>query len=105
MRQLLRLVILGAALTGCVNFSTEIVPPNESVKATLHAEDCSIYVLGFGSGTNTFAGAMHAAYPINRVSPEEGSPGTPIRKIHTAFYNEFAFLFVGSRCLEVTGEP
>ena len=108
MRILFSLVIT-ALLSSCINITTELQPSNAEVKDVLMGEDCTPIVLGLGLGTNRIEHALKDG----RLYGEPGefrarvklNGRTTITRIRTIQLTEFYVLLVGSRCVQVIGEP
>ncbi len=63
-------------------------------------------IFGIGFGTATLDEAMrNDVYVADREGLPTQIGKTPIRKIHAVEYSDIYFIAVGSRCVEVTGEP
>ena len=96
-------------LSGCINITTELQPSNPDVKGVLMGEDCTPIVLGMGLGTNTIEGAKKDGRPMGDVGEFRGriklNSRTTISHIRTIQLSEFYVLLVGSRCIQVIGEP
>ena len=101
--------LVTVTLSGCINITTELQPPNADVKAILYGEDCTPIVLGMGLGTNTIDRAKKDGRPLGDVG--EFRPQiklnslTTINKIRTIQITDFQVLLIGSRCVQVLGEP
>ena len=85
------LVISCMFMTGCVNWSSQLMPENRAVKSFLAGSDCSYMFFGFGFGTNTIEQAMENSDP-------------PIKTIRTITLDSFTLLFFGMQCIQVKGE-
>lgn len=96
-------------LSGCINITTELQPSNADVQGVLMGEDCSPIVLGMGLGTNTIENALKDGRPKGDVgefrSRVKLNSRTSITRIRTIQLSEFYVLLVGSRCIQVLGEP
>jgi len=96
-------------LSGCINITNELQPNNADVQAALMGEDCTPIVLGFGLGTNTVDKAQKDGRPYEDAGEFRGriklNRTTTITRIRTIQLTEFYVLLVGSRCIQVIGEP
>ena len=96
-------------LSGCINITTELQPSNPDIKGVLMGEDCTPIVLGMGLGTNTIENALKDGRPEDDVGEFRPriklNSRTPITRIRTIQLSEFYVLLVGSRCIQVLGEP
>ena len=96
-------------LPGCINITTELQPSNSGVQGVLMGEDCTPIVLGMGLGTNTVENAQKDGRPYGDVgefrSRIQLNRRTTITRIRTIQLSEFYVLLVGSRCIQVVGEP
>lgn len=90
-----------AMLAGCINITTELQLPNPAVKPVLYGQDCVPIILGIGLGTNRYTSALDDGH-----SGSDWRKRVPIHAVHSAVLTDMGFLnLIGSRCLEVTGEP
>ena len=96
-------------LSACINITNELQPSNSGVQAVLMGEDCTPIVLGFGLGTNTIENALKDGRPYGDVGGFRGrikvNRTTTIARIRTIQLTEFYVLLIGSRCVQVIGEP
>ena len=96
-------------LSGCINIRTEVQPTNPEVQGVLLGEDCTPIVLGLGLGTNTVENALKDGRPYGDVGDFRGriklNQRTTITRIRTIQLTEFYILLIGSRCVQVIGEP
>jgi hypothetical protein len=96
-------------LSGCINITTELQPSNTEVQSVLMGEDCTPIVLGMGLGTNTVENAQKDGRPYGDVGEFRSriklNRRTTITRIRTIQLSEFYVLLVGSRCIQVLGEP
>ena len=96
-------------LSGCINISTEVYPTNADVAGVLLGEDCTPIILGMGLGTNTIENAQKDGRPYGDVGDFREriklNRRTTITRIRTIQLSEFYVLLVGSRCIQVVGEP
>jgi hypothetical protein len=96
-------------LSGCINIRTEVQPTNADIQGVLMGEDCTPIVLGFALGTNTIAYALKDGRPYGDIgefrSRVKLNQRTTITRIRTIQLTEFYVLLVGSRCVQVIGEP
>jgi hypothetical protein len=96
-------------LSGCINIATELQPTNPDVKGVLLGEDCTPIVLGLGLGTNRIEDALKDGRPFGDVGEFRErvklNGRTTIVRIRTIQLSEFYVLLVGSRCVQVVGEP
>ena len=96
-------------LSGCINISTEVYPTNADVAGVLLGEDCTPIILGMGLGTNTIENAQKDGRPYGDVGDFREriklNRRTTITRIRTIQLTEFYILLVGSRCIQVIGEP
>jgi hypothetical protein len=96
-------------LSGCINITTELQPSNTDVKGVLMGEDCTPIVLGMGLGTNTIENAKKDGRPYGDIGEFRSriklNRRTTITHIRTIQLTEFYILLVGSRCIQVVGEP
>jgi hypothetical protein len=107
--RILALILCTLGLSGCINITTELQPSNPDVKDVLMGEDCTPIVLGLGLGTNRIENALKDG----RVYGDLGgfrtrvklSGRTTISRIRTIQLTEFYVLLLGSRCVQVVGEP
>ena len=101
--------LLTLILSGCINISTEVQPTNADVAGVLLGEDCTPIILGMGLGTNTIENAQKDGRPYGEVGEFREriklNRRTTITRIRTIQLNEFYILLVGSRCIQVIGEP
>jgi hypothetical protein len=101
--------LLPLLFSGCINISTEVQPTNADIQGVLLGEDCSPIVLGLGFGTNTIENAVKDGRPYGDVGEFRGriklNQRTTITRIRTIQLTEFYVLLVGSRCVQVIGEP
>lgn len=101
--------LLTLILSGCINISTELQPTNADVQAVLMGEDCTPIVLGMGLGTNTIENALKDGRPYGDVGEFRTriklNRRTTITRIRTIQLSEFYVLLIGSRCVQVLGEP
>jgi hypothetical protein len=101
--------LLMLILSGCINITTELQPSNPDVKGVLMGEDCTPIVLGMGLGTNTIENALKDGRPeedVGEFRPRiKLNSRTPITRIRMIQLSEFYVLLVGSRCIQVLGEP
>lgn len=90
-------------ISGCINISTRLQPEDTSVDATMLGEDCAYIILGFGFGRATVEQAK-----VNTLRFDKDGrvvrAGLPITKVRRVELKEFQLPFLGSRCVEVTGE-
>jgi hypothetical protein len=102
-------VLCTMLLSGCINITNELQPNNADVQAALMGEDCTPIVLGFGLGTNTVDKAQKDGRPYEDAGEFRGriklNRTTTITRIRTIQLTEFYVLLVGSRCIQVIGEP
>jgi hypothetical protein len=102
-------VLFTVLLTGCINITTELQPSNSDVKDVLMGEDCTPIVLGLGLGTNRIEYALKDGRPYGEVGEFRTrvklNGRTTITRIRTIQLTEFYVLLVGSRCVQVVGEP
>jgi hypothetical protein len=96
-------------LSGCINIATELQPSNPDVKDVLMGEDCTPIVLGLGLGTNRIEHAMKDGRPYGDIEEFRTrvklNGRTTITRIRTIQLTEFYVLLIGSRCVQVVGEP
>ena len=96
-------------LSGCINITTELQPSNPDVKDVLMGEDCTPIVLGLGVGTNRIEHALKDGRPYGDVGEFRArvklNGRTAITRVRTIQLTEFYVLLVGSRCVQVVGEP
>src|SRR5207249_11778874 len=101
--------LLPLILSGCINITTELQPSNADVQGILLGEDCTPIVLGMGLGTNTIENALKDGRPKGDVKEFRAriklNSRTPITRIRTIQLSEFYVLLVGSRCIQILGEP
>jgi hypothetical protein len=97
------------SLSACINITNELQPSNSDVQAVLMGEDCTPIVLGFGLGTNTIEGALKDGRPYGDAEEFRGriklNGRTTITRIRTIQLSDFYVLLIGSRCIQVIGEP
>jgi hypothetical protein len=102
-------VLCTICLSGCINITNELQPSNTDVQAALMGEDCTPIVLGIGIGTNTVGKAQKDGRPYEDVEEFRGrinvNRTTTITRIRTVQLTEFYALLIGSRCIQVIGEP
>ena len=105
MRRIFSVLVLGLAFltSGCININTRLQPEDTSVKEVLRGEDCVHIILGFGFGTATIERAKATTTKFNETGFDAPS-GIPITKVRRVEMNDLQTLFIGSRCVEVTGE-
>jgi hypothetical protein len=110
--QLMRmlLVILSTlVLSGCINITSELQPSDPDVKDVLMGEDCTPIVLGLGLGKNRIEYAMKDGRPYGDIAEFRSRVNlnrrTTITRIRTIQLTEFYVLLLGSRCVQVIGEP
>ena len=103
------LCLVAVMLSGCINITTELQPSNPDVKDALMGEDCTPIVLGLGLGTNRIEHALKDGRPYGDIEPFRSrvklNGRTTIARIRTIQLTEFYVLLVGSRCVQVVGEP
>ena len=96
-------------LTGCINITNELQPTNDDVKDVLMGEDCTPIILGLGLGTNRIESALKDGRPYGDTGEFRSrinlNRRTTITRIRTILLTEFYVLLVGSRCVQVLGEP
>lgn len=96
-------------LSGCINITNELQPTNPDVKDVLMGEDCTPIVLGVGLGTNRVEYALKDGRPYGDIGEFRTrinlNRRTTIARIRTIQLTEFYILLVGSRCIQVIGEP
>ena len=96
-------------LSACINITNELQPNNSDVQAVLMGEDCTPIVLGLGFGTNTIENALKDGRPYGDVGEFRSrihlNRRTNITRIRTIQLTEFYILLIGSRCIQVIGEP
>lgn len=101
--------LVPVVVSGCINITTELQPSNADVQGVLLGEDCSPIVLGMGLGTNTIDNALKDGRPKGDVGEFRTrvklNSRTAITRIRTIQLSEFYVLLVGSRCIQVLGEP
>ena len=101
--------LIPVVVSGCINITTELQPSNADVQGVLLGEDCSPIVLGMGLGTNTIDNALKDGRPKGDVGEFRTrvklNSRTAITRIRTIQLSEFYVLLVGSRCIQVLGEP
>ncbi len=91
-------------LSGCINISTELQPPNEQVESKLEGSDCSLILLGFGLGTNHYAKALTGWTPGAWGYDPDRFHAT-IQRVHSVQFHNWQFMgLVGQQCLEIWGE-
>ena len=94
---------------GCINITNELQPTNADVKDVLMGEDCTPIILGLGLGTNRIEYALKDGRPYGEVGEFRSRVNlnrrTTISRIRTIQLTEFYVLLVGSRCIQVVGEP
>jgi hypothetical protein len=96
-------VLFACVLSSCINIRTELQPPNAEVKPALAGEDCSLILLGFGLGRNSFADALHGAAPGLGYDPDRRH--APIQRVRSVEFHNWQFMgLVGQQCLEIWGE-
>ena len=102
-------LILALFMSGCISINTDLQLPDENVKPQLTGQDCVNIVFGFGIGDVSMREAMKTSPNTGRQTAYgyvyEKQPATVIRRVHSVSLKEFAAFGVGSRCLEVKGEP
>ena len=102
-------LLFAVLLSGCINITTELQPSNPDVKDALMGEDCTPIVLGLGLGTNRVEHALKDGRPYGDIeafrSRVKLNGRTTIARIRTIQLTEFYVLLVGSRCVQVVGEP
>ena|SRR5690349_3802282 len=95
--------------SACINITNELQPGNSDVQAVLMGEDCTPIVLGLGFGTNTIENALKDGRPYGDTGEFRSrinlNRRTNISRIRTIQLTEFYILLVGSRCIQVIGEP
>ena len=100
------LLIVSILLTGCINIGARMQPEDTSVKAVLQGEDCATIFLGFGFGRVTIEHAKADGLPPGTRFTAALGLGTPITKVRSVELTDTGFLgLIGSRCIEVIGEP
>ena len=103
------LLVVAALCAGCINITTELQPPNEDVKPLLEGEDCTPVILSMGLGTNTIERAKKDGRPLEGTEEFRSrfklDGPTTINRIRTIHVTDFYILLIGSRCLQVIGEP
>lgn len=101
--------LVPVVVSGCINITTELQPSKADVQGVLLGEDCSPIVLGMGLGTNTIDNALKDGRPKGDVGEFRTrvklNSRTAITRIRTIQLSEFYVLLVGSRCIQVLGEP
>jgi hypothetical protein len=101
--------LCAVVLSGCINIATELQPSNPDVKDVLLGEDCTPIVLGLALGTNRMASALKDGRPYGDIGEFRDrvklNGRTTIARIRTIQLSEFYVLLVGSRCVQVVGEP
>lgn len=109
MRCLLTFFFVALLLTGCINITNELQPTNNDVKDVLMGEDCTPIILGLGLGTNRIESALKDGRPYGDTGEFRSrinlNRRTTITRIRTIQLTEFYVLLVGSRCVQVLGEP
>lgn len=100
----LSLMGIGLLLSGCISVSAKLQLENTDVKPIALGSDCVPIVLGIGYGTATLEQAMRNAIRTEQTRTVD-TPVLQIRKIRNVQLTDQQFVFVGSRCVEVTGEP
>ena len=102
-------VLCTILLSGCINITNELQPSNPDVQGVLMGEDCTPIVLGFGLGTNTVERAQKDGRPYEDAGEFRGriklNRTTAITRIRAIQLTEFYVLLIGSRCVQVIGEP
>ena len=103
------MILCALVLPGCINITTELQPSNPDVKDVLMGEDCTPIVLGLGLGMNRIDHALADGRPYGDIgefrSRIKVNMRTTITRIRTIQLTEFYVLLVGSRCVQVVGEP
>jgi hypothetical protein len=106
---MLPIILCALLLSGCINIATELQPSNPDVKDVLMGEDCTPIVLGLGLGTNRIEYALKDGRPYGDLGEFRRrvklNGRTTITRIRTIQLTEFYVLLVGSRCVQVVGEP
>ena len=101
--------LVALLLSGCINITNELQPTDADVKDVLMGEDCTPIILGFGLGTNRIEHALKDGRPYGDVTEFRSrinlNRRTTITRIRTIQLTEFYILLVGSRCVQVLGEP
>jgi hypothetical protein len=101
--------LLPLLLSGCINITNELQPTDADVKDVLMGEDCTPIIHGFGLGTNRIEHALKDGRPYGDVTEFRSrinlNRRTTIARIRTIQLTEFYILLVGSRCVQVLGEP
>ena len=94
--------LVALLLSGCINITNELQPTDADVKDVLMGE-------GFGLGTNRIEHALKDGRPYGDVTEFRSrinlNRRTTITRIRTIQLTEFYILLVGSRCVQVLGEP
>jgi hypothetical protein len=102
-------VLFAVLVSGCINITNELQPTNADVKDVLMGEDCTPIILGLGLGTNRIEAALQDGRPYGDVEEFRSrinlNRRTTITRIRTIQLTEFYVLLVGSRCVQVLGEP
>ena len=98
---------LALSLAGCYHITIETQPRNPAVKPMLAGGDCVPLIFGIGFGTATAEQAMRNEVYVAHAGfgPPMKELHTPIRKVHAIQYTDQYYFVVGSRCVEVLGEP
>jgi len=106
---MLPIILCTLLLSGCINIATELQPSNLDVKDVLMGEDCTPIVLGLGLGTNRIEYALKDGRSYGDLGDFRTrvklNGRTTITRIRTIQLTEFYVLLVGSRCVQVIGEP
>lgn len=102
-------LLFALILSGCINITNELQPTNADIKDVLMGEDCTPIILGFGLGTNRIEYALKDGRPYGEIGEFRSrihlNRRTTITRIRTIHLTEFYVLLVGSRCIQVLGEP
>ena len=101
--------LITVLMSGCINITNELQPSDLEVKDVLMGEDCTPIVLGLGFGTNKIEYALKDGRPYGDIGEFRSrinlNRRTTISRIRTIQLTEFYVLLVGSRCVQVIGEP
>jgi hypothetical protein len=107
--RILFIILCILALSGCINIITELQPSNPDVKDVLMGEDCTPIVLGLGLGKNRIEYALKDGRPYGDIGEFRArvkvNGRTTITRIRTIQLTEFYVMLIGSRCVQVVGEP
>jgi hypothetical protein len=102
-------LLCAVVLSGCINITNELQPSNPEVKGVLIGEDCTPIVFGMGLGTNRIEEAMKDGRVMGDVGQFRArvklNDRTAITRIRTIQITDFYVLLIGSRCIQVIGEP